>query len=207
MRRSAPARRSRRHPSPRWGRPSTSRPSFIGTAADGAFGQPRTKVGHGLLGVVYEIDAGATEVPVVSELAPKAYIAVDDLDIPSGEAPAGVAGLTQSYAIHFMGSLNVLEAGEYDLCLTAGDGAILYLDQTEVVNVDGSGAAREVCEALYIEPGEYGVDLVYYQGADTDAALTLTWAKDGGAKEAIPSDAFFPPEDIYGIAAGINQGG
>lgn len=181
--------------------------SFVGTAADGAFGQPRTKVGHGLLGVVYEIDPGATEVPVVSEMTPTAYVAVDDLDITAGAATAGIAGLTQSYAIHFMGSLNVLEAGEYELCLNAGDGAILYLDQAEVLNADGAGEAREACELLYVEPGEYGVDLVYYQGADTDAALNLSWAKDGGERVSIPSEAFFPPEDLYGIAAGINQAG
>lgn len=180
---------------------------FVGTPADAAFGQPRTKVGHGLLGMVYEIDEGATEVPVLNDLTPVSYIAVDDLDIPAGAAPAGVAGRSQSFAIHFMGSLNILEEGEYELCLNAGDGALLFLDQTPVIDVDGSGAAREVCEVLYVEPGEYGVDLVYYQGADTDAALTLSWAKDGGERQPIPAEAFFPPEDIYGIAAGINQGG
>lgn len=180
---------------------------FIGTAADGAFGQPRTKIGHGLVGMVYEIDPGATEIPVVNDLTPVAYVAVDDLDIPAGEAPAGVAGLTQSYAISFMGSLNILEEGEYEMCLNAGDGAIFFLDGTEIINADGSGAAREACEVLYVEPGEYQVNLVYYQGADTDAALTLSWAKDGGERQPIPAENFFPPDDTYGIAAGINQAG
>jgi hypothetical protein len=178
---------------------------FTATAADPAFAQARTQVGHGLVGEVYEVPAGATEVPNFGELgSPLALVAVDDLDIPAGEAPAGLAGRTQSFGIHFQGSLNVVEAGSYELCLTAGDGALFFLDQVPVLDVDGTGASREVCETLDIEPGEYKLDLLYYQGADTEAGLTLSWAKDGGAKAPIPSQAFFPPENLVELAAKLN---
>lgn len=172
-----------------------SKAVFAGAAADPAFGQARTQVSHGLVGAVYQVPAGASEVPDFGTLgAPVALIAVDDLDIPAGEAPAGVAGRSQSFGIHFQGSLNVVAAGSYELCLTAGDGALFFLDQTPVLDVDGAGASREVCQTLEIEPGEYQIDLLYYQGADTEAGLTLSWAKDGGAKAPIPTDALFPPE-------------
>lgn len=178
---------------------------FTATAADGAFAQPHTKVGHGLVGEVYEVPAGATEVPNFGELgSPIALVAVDELDIPAGDAPAGVAGRSQSFGIHFQGSLNVVEKGSYELCLTAGDGALFFLDQVPVIDVDGTGASREVCETLEIEPGEYKLDLLYYQGADTEAGLTLSWAKDGGAKAPIPSDAFFPPENLFELASKLN---
>ncbi len=169
---------------------------FSAVAADGAFNQPHTRAGHGLVGVVYAVPADASEVPNFGSLeAPVAMIAVDDLDIPAGDAPTGVAGRSKSFGIHFRGSLNVVEAGSYELCLTAGDGALFFLDQTPILDVDGAGASREVCQTLDIEPGEYQVDLLYYQGAaDTEAGLTLSWSKDGGAKAPIPSDAFFPPE-------------
>jgi hypothetical protein len=178
---------------------------FAATAADAAFAQPRTQVGHGLVGEVYEVPAGATEVPNFGELgSPVALVAVDDLDIPAGEAPAGVAGRSQSYGIHFQGSLNVVEQGSYELCLTAGDGALFFLDQVPILDADGSGASREVCETLDIEPGEYKLDLLYYQGADTEAGLTLSWAKDGGAKAPIPAQAFFPPENLVELATKLN---
>ncbi|MEM7158719.1 MAG: PA14 domain-containing protein [Myxococcota bacterium] len=184
-----------------------SQGTFVGTAADGAFGQPRTIVGHGLMGMVYPVDAGATEVPNFNELgAPVALIGVDDLDVPAGEAANGVAGLTQSFGIHFQGSLNIVESGEYEICLAAGDGALLFLDQTPIVDVDGSGATREECEVLFVEPGEYGLDLLYYQGADTEAGLTLSWSKDGGAKETIPAQAFFPPENLRDVATAVDGG-
>ncbi len=180
--------------------------SFSSVAADGAFGQPHTKVGHGLVGEVYAVPADATEVPNFGELgAPVALVAVDDLDIPAGPAPAGVAGLKQSFGIHFQGSLNVVAAGSYELCLDAGDGALFFLDEVPVLDNDGAGASREVCETLAIEPGEYKLDLLYYQGADTDAGLTLSWAKDGGAKEPIPAEALFPPENVFDLAVKLNN--
>lgn len=179
---------------------------FTATAADGAFNQPHTVVGHGLLGKVYEVPADAAEVPNFNDLGnPVALVAVDDLDIPAGEAPAGIAGRSQSFGIHFQGSLNIVEAGEYELCLAAGDAGLLFLDQTPIIDNDGAGATREVCEILYAEPGEYGLDLLYYQGADTEAGLSLTWAKDGGAKEPIPSSALFPPEGLYDLAVAVDQ--
>lgn len=185
-----------------------SKGRFTATAADGAFAQPRTSVGHGLLGLVYEVPEGATEVPNFNELgAPVALMAVDDLDIPTGEAPAGLAGRTQSFGIHFQGSLNIVEAGEYELCLTAGDGALLFLDETSVIDNDGSGEAREVCEVLFVEPGEYDLDLLYYQGAGPDAGLSLTWAKDGGAKTPVPTQALFPPDELYDLAVSVDQAG
>lgn len=182
--------------------------TFTATAANGAFGQPRTRVGHGLLGLVYEVADDASEVPNFNELgAPIAMIGVDDLDIPAGEVSGGVAGRTQSFGIHFQGSLNILESGEYELCLAAGDGALLFLDETPIIDNDGSGDTREVCETLFVEPGEYGLDLLYYQGADTEAGLTLSWAKDGGTKVAIPPESFFPPEGLRDAALATEQAG
>lgn len=183
-----------------------SKTTFTATKADGAFAQPRTKVGHGLLGKVYDVPADAAEVPNFNDLgAPVALVAVDDLDIPAGEAPTGIAGRSQSFGIHFQGSLNVVEAGEYELCLAAGDGALLFLDQTPIIDNDGAGATREVCETLSIEPGEYALDLLYYQGADTEAGLSLTWAKDGGDRAPVPAEALFPPEGLYDLAASLEQ--
>ena len=66
-------------------------------------------------------------------------------------------------------------------------------------------AVRDV--SLAVEPGEYGLDLLYYQGADTEGGLTLSWAKDGGAKAPIPPQAFFPPENLADIAAGNEAAG
>lgn len=183
--------------------------SFTGLAKDGAFGRPRTKAGQGLIGTVYDIGQASTEVPDFSALGtPVTYVAVDNLNIAPGSFPQGFASgdgrVTENYGVHFQGSLNVVEAGQYELCMTAGDGALLYLDQQPIVDLDGAGDSREACESIQIEPGEYGLDLLWYQN-DGELGLKLSWAKDGGAKAPIPAENLFPP-DVAGLAAQLNGG-
>lgn len=181
--------------------------SFSATAADSAFGQPRERPGHGLMGTVYAIDGEPTEVPDFNSLgAPIALIGVDNLDIAPGDLGNGVAGRGTGFGIHFQGSLNIVEEGEYEFCMQAGDGALLFLEQTPVLDNDGTGESREVCDTLFVEPGEYAVDLLYYQGADPEGALHLSWAKDGGDREAIPTEAFFTPDALADVAIALEQG-
>jgi len=158
------------------------------------FGKPRTQPGQGLIGNVYAVANEVKELPAFDDLGtPIATIAVDQLDIPAGPFTQTLAGRNEWFAIHFTGSLNVVAEGDYELCLTAGSGAILYLEQTEVVNNDGSHPPQEKCATIAVAAGEYGLDLLWYHGAAGDLALRLTWAKDGGTKEVIPAQVLFPP--------------
>lgn len=166
---------------------------------DGGFGKPRTDVNFGLVANVYDIGKEVTELPDFKELAePVATFAVDNLDVPAGQFSGKFVGrngdLTQWFAIHFQGSLNVTAAGTYDLCLLAGDGAQLYLDDNLVVNNDGVHDSTEKCESMGIEPGEYKLDVLYFQAAAGERGLQLLWAKDGGEKVVIPRENLFPPE-------------
>jgi hypothetical protein len=186
--------------------PVKTNASFTALAKDGAFGRPRVNPSQGLIGTVYAIGKPSTEVPDFGQLgAPVTYIAVDNLDIAPGKFPQGFkqgeGRVTENYGVHFQGSLNVVEAGQYEICMHAGDGALFYLDQNAIVDLDGTGDSREKCESLHIEPGEYQLDLLWYQN-DGEMGLKLSWSKDGGAKAPIPTEAFFPPE-VAGLAAQI----
>lgn len=168
---------------------------------DGAFGKPRTEVGHGLVGNIYLIDKPVKELPAFDSLGtPVGTIAVDELDIPSKEFKQTVGGKSEWFGIHFRGSLNVVDAGDYEFCLAAGDGALLFLDGTDVIDNDGSHDTKEECSAFYVEAGEYQLDLLWYQGEEGELGLRFTWAKDGGAKAVVPSSVLFPPEDAYSLA-------
>lgn len=167
---------------------------FQAMGAGDAWAQPNRSVDHGLIGTVYAIEGEPAEVPAFDSLGdPIGTVAVDDLDVASTTWDHALLGQKGNYGIHFQGSLNVLEAGDYEICLGADNGALLFLDQNPIVDNDGSHEYEEACEALYIEPGEYGLDLLYYQG-DGPLGLTLSWAKDGGEKTPVPSSALFPPE-------------
>ena len=156
----------------------------------------RTDANHGLIGTVYAIENPVQEVPAFDSLGdPLGTIAVDNLAVGSATFDGSLMGRTEWFGIHFRGSLNVVEAGDYNLCMAAGSGALLFLDGNSVIDNDGAHATEEKCEELYIEPGEYAVDLLYYQGAAGELGLTLSWAKDGGEKTPIPAASLFPPDD------------
>ncbi len=154
---------------------------------------------QGLIGNVYAIDGEVTELPQFSG-DPIATIAVDNLDRTADNLKVKIGGRTEWYGIHFRGSLNIVEAGSYEFCLNADDGAQMYLDQNVIIDNDGVHEAKEVCETFSIDPGEFGFDLLWFQAAQGPMALQLTWAKDGGAKEPIPATAFFPPADAADLA-------
>ena len=171
----------------------------ISVLAPQAFGIADKQPGQGLAGNVYKIPQPVTELPAFDDLGEAfAVVAVDVFDISStGFAGFPVEGQIAAdwYAIHFKGSLNVLEAGEYDLCLTSDDGSQLYIDETPVIDNDGVHEATEKCALVYMEPGEYQADILYFQGTD-DVALRWTWAKDGGEKVVVPMTALFPPAGL-----------
>ncbi len=157
---------------------------------------------QGLIGSVYAIDGEVSDFPAASlETAPIATIAVDTVDINSDNFKAKLGGRNEWFAIRFQGSLNVTEAGDYTFCLNSDDGALLYLDEAEIINNDGAHeAATEVCESFAVDPGEYQLDLLKYQGAKGPMVLQFTWQKDGGKKVVIPMENLFPPEDAAEMA-------
>jgi hypothetical protein len=178
-----------------------SQTSFAPLAADAGFGKPRTNPAHGLVGHVYDLGGEVTEIPSFNDLGdPVAVVAVDNLSIPSYEFNGALGGLNEWFGIHFRGSLNITESGEYELCVASGDGAQLYLDEQLIVNNDGVHATKESCEPVFAEPGEYQIDVLYFQGQAGELGLTLSWAKDGGAKEPIPALHLFPPEGASHMA-------
>jgi hypothetical protein len=178
-----------------------SQTSFVPLASDAGFGKPRTNPGHGLIGQVYDLGGEVTEIPSFNDIGdPVAIIAVDDLSIPSYEFTGSLGGLNEWFGIHFRGSLNLTDGGEYEICLASGDGAHLYLDEHLIVNNDGVHATKEICEPVFAEAGEYQIDILYFQASAGELGLTLSWSKDGGPKEPIPSLHLFPPEGVSHLA-------
>ena len=162
----------------------------------------RTTADNGLVASVYPIDGEVTELPVFEQGTEIATVAVDNLDInKAGEFKAMIGGRNEWYGLHFRGSLNITEGGEYTFCLNADEGAQLYLDGNIILDGDGAHAeANEVCETFDVDPGEYALDLLKYQGALGPLVLQLTWSKDGGQKTPVPAENLFPPDDVADMA-------
>lgn len=153
---------------------------------------------NGLIGNVYRIGGPVEEIPAFDSLGdPVAQVRVDNLNVAVTNSSDGFPGvepvMNEWFGVHFMGSLNITEAGEYEFCINSSDGAILFLDGVSVVDNDGLHAeGQETCELIYAEPGEYEVQMLYFQGeASSPITLQWTWAKDGGIKEPVPKQALF----------------
>ncbi len=170
--------------------------SFLPLASDDTFGRPVTGLDRGFRANVYIIGKAVQELPAFNDLGdPVGALHLSSLDVPTGSF-AGFEYRGSKVAtwvgLHLQGGLNVTEGGEYELCVESDDGAQLYLEQNLLVDNDGVHEAKKVCEIVYLEPGEYATDLLYFQG-EGPVTLRVTWAKDGAAATPVPSDALIPP--------------
>ena len=67
------------------------------------------------------------------------------------------------YAIRFEGIIQVDADGEYTFFVRSDDGTKLYIDETEIVNNDGSHGALEESGDIMLEVGRYTVVVEYFE--------------------------------------------
>lgn len=116
----------------------------------------------------------------------------DEIDFTNGFP--GAKALEKNYALQFGGSINVVEEAEYELCLHSDDGSQLLLEGMLVVDNNGvHESAVEVCELVYLAPGEYTLEVRYFQSSGPLLTLHLAWAINGGDKVIVPTDVLFKP--------------
>lgn len=144
---------------------------------------------NGLLGEVFAI--GEIEaLPDFSTLGEPAG-KIDVLSVDYADGFPGVDG--EAFALRFTGSINLVEAGEYQLCLASADGSRLLLEGTLVVDNDGRHAAATVCEVVYLEAGEYALELDYFKGGTNGASLQFLWGRGEAEPAIVPVEVLFRP--------------
>lgn len=153
---------------------------------------------NGLMAEVYALDA-LDALPDFSTLdAPAESFPVPNLDFDETKASEGFPGVTaakENYAVRFSGSINVVEEAEYDLCLHSDDGSQLLLEDTLVVDNDGVlDNPTETCELVYLAPGEYRIEVRYFQATGPLLAMHFAWSINGADKVIVPSEVLFKPE-------------
>lgn len=151
---------------------------------------------NGLLGEVFEIPAATDKVPDFGELTPKKLFIANGLDSSATSPLAGLPkGVAAPVALRFTGSLNVLNAGEYQLCTASVDGAQLLIEDTLIVDSDGvKTEASQVCELVSLDPGEYQLELRSFH-VSGPIIVQLAWAEGkDGTPAAIPLRSLFKPD-------------
>ncbi len=149
---------------------------------------------HGLLASYFKLEDSTEALPDFSTLTAAGTLEVADLNVQARGTFPGIEGVGDTVGIRFEGSLNVLQDAEYNLCLNSSAGAVLSLDGTEIVNNDGNHAsANQTCEAVFMAPGEYQLNIDYFYHAADSITLEFTWGVDGGDPEPVPNSALFKP--------------
>jgi hypothetical protein len=103
-----------------------------------------------------------------------------------------IASQSTNYAISWQGIINIRRAGTYTFFTSSDDGSIMYINDTKVVNNDGShGTIEKSGTYTFSQPGLYSFRLDFYQGTG-GAALTASWQASslGIGKSLIPDSAF-----------------
>jgi hypothetical protein len=159
--------------------------------------KPEEKGPNGLLATAYSLAGDSLPDDFSSLGSPLESFEVPNLDVDEIDFTnsfPGAKALKENYALQFTGSINVTTEAEYELCLHSDDGSQLLLEGTLVVDNNGvHDGAVEVCELLYLAPGEYMLDIRYFQGSGPLLTLHFAWAMDGGEKVIVPTEVLFKP--------------
>jgi hypothetical protein len=151
---------------------------------------------NGLLAEAFVLES-AESLPDFAALGSVAQsFAVPNLDVDEVDAAQGFPGLNlkSNYALKFSGSINIVQEAEYELCLHSDDGSQLLLEGQVVVDNDGvHESAVEACELVYLAPGEYQLEVHYFQAEGPMLAMHFAWAIDGGEKVIVPREVLFKP--------------
>lgn len=116
---------------------------------------------------------------------PVKTVCMAQLDItprPFRQGFPGVDRLTEWFGLDIRFTVDIAEAGPRDIMLIADDGAILSIDDVEVVNNDGLHEARPSKARVNLAAGLRRFRVRYFQGPGDALALMLAWKRPGDAE-------------------------
>lgn len=155
----------------------------------------------GLVGKVYPLPKGQSELPNFAEIANQSIgtLVAPNVDVPSQDFRTGFPGVEDRiewFAIRFEGSLVISAPGDYEFKLLSDDGSRLFIDKKLTVDHDGLQASTTATsEPVALSSGAHDLVLEYFQGPGGGIALQLFWKTPGSSEFVIvPPEAFARPD-------------
>jgi hypothetical protein len=176
----------------------------LGKPQIGSFGSI-VPVPHSFCGDVYELPEASDKLPDFGELDPIGSIYTSNLAVPNQvfSNTTGIPGVTPRtnlFGIDYHASFWVRTAGEYRFRLASDDGALLQIDDRQIVNLDGLHQVNESSARVYLTQGLHIIHVPYYQGAPVSVALELR-VQPPGANHLVIFDLkdYAAPNSALGI--------
>ena len=93
----------------------------------------------------------------------------------------GMGSTVEWFGLDIRFTVNITETTIWEIMLLADDGAILSIDDENVIDNDGIHAPTPVATRMKLEKGPHNFRVRYFQGPGPDLALMLAWKKPGAA--------------------------
>jgi hypothetical protein len=146
---------------------------------------------------LYQLPPNTDRLPDFSALRSIGDVCVAQLNIADREFTFGFPGVSdifEWFALDMRFKLNITRAGNYQFYVNSDDGSILSIDNSVVVNNDGTHAQIEKSGSIYLGVGVHDVQVRYYQGPRTRIALELFWKVPGSnSKVYVPKSVMQRP--------------
>ncbi|MDR7267817.1 hypothetical protein J2X20_000446 [Pelomonas saccharophila] len=136
-----------------------------------------------MIAEVYRLRPSFTTVKDIRRLKPIKTVCLAQLDVTPRKFTDGFPGLdvNEWFALDIRFTVNMPQDITMELMLLSDDGAILTVDDEEVINNDGIHAPEPVMATVKLAKGLRNFRVRYFQGPAPDLALMLGWKKPGMA--------------------------
>jgi hypothetical protein len=146
----------------------------------GSFGSV-VPTSHSFCGDVFELEATFVKLPDFRNLDPIGAVYARSLDVPNQtfSGTNGIPGVTPrtvDFGIDYHATFWVTTPGRYQFIMVSDDGALLQIDDAQVIDLDGLHMAEVRAGTVKLDAGRHSIHVPYYQGAPSAVALEL-WVK------------------------------
>lgn len=133
---------------------------------------------------VYRLNVGTQSISEMRRRKPVKRVCLAQLNITPRSFREGFPGMGSTnewFGMDIRFTVNIAETATWELLLLADDGAILSIDDENVIDNDGIHAPTPVATTVTLEKGLRNFRVRYFQGPGPDLALMLAWKKPGAA--------------------------
>ncbi len=133
---------------------------------------------------VFELEPETSKLPDFRARDPIGSIYANYLGVPNQifSATQGIPGVTDRtvwFGMDYHATFWVAKPGHYEFKLMSDDGAMLQIDDTRVINLDGLHMAKEETGHIKLGVGPHRIHVPYYEGTPDAVALVL-WVRPPG---------------------------
>ncbi len=153
-----------------------------------------------IVGDLYQLMPETKALPDFKKMKAIKKVCLAQLDIKTrnfSEGFPGVEKLFEWFSLDMKFAVKVPKAGKWEFKLVADDGAILYIDQTKVVDNDGVHGPQERNGRSQLSAGIHDFRVSYFQGPRYNIALELYWKGPQDSEFTyIPAANLLRPRDM-----------